>query len=755
MSARVAGIVAVCVVVAATAQAGLDVSIRNGDTVRGTLLPATETETFRFVCPQGAKIAVSAGARGTPMRVAATLVDPDDVVAAGAAGRRARLRGLAAASGEFRVDVSSADGTTTGDYTLAVRWRSPRTFTRTLAVAADSSADLAFAADAGARVTFTVAPARGSAAVPFVARVRAEDGTLFQLTQDARATFDVPATGSYSLTFGNAGAAGDVDARAQVRVPRPGRRRLAATTREIPPGTNIVAAAVVGTSGGVVTAPVTSPLARARVTIPAGAFDRAAIVVLGTSDDVVPPDPQNSTAATPPAFVGPLGRTFAAALPAVDLPLLPVDDVSPEALLRVYESVPFADTGVVPGAGTAGQVVRLEPSRFARFQGWYVVGADGPPVIVPFVDQQMPERASGPVALGGGFSFFASPEFAVRPNDLTFDAGLVRVFERAGPAWVERSALLSPTTADADYFGTTLAYRTSPLGPADDSLLVAARYANGIRAAHSDDPPVIFEFVRSGSEWTYLRQLPGVETTTFCVDGDTLYGLTADYKGVLTLVRGPQGWSSPAPPLVFSHWISTIDVRGPQMLLGDVSPDADGSHGSGSAFRYVLSGGSAFQAIRWDCPPPLMDWSQFGASVALGAEYAAVARTTYAPGVSLFRRSDDALDATLTLPVLPGYAGSPPTLSGFAMSGGTVVLGAGTDLMARPLVGGFVFRRSGGTWKHRYTLDAAAALGLGAYKRALLGGIAFDGTTAVVSVGVHKQYAGDQMALAFFDVPPP
>ena len=755
MSARVVGIVAMCVVVAATAQAELDVSIRNGDTVRGTLLPATETETFRFLCPQGAKIAVSAASRGTSMRVAATLVDPDDVVAAGAAGHRARLRSPGAASGEFRVEVSSADGITTGDYALTVRWRSPRTFARTLAVDASSTADLAFAADAGARVTFAVAPARGSAAVPFVARVRAGDGTLFLLTPGPSATFDVPATGSYSLTFGNTGAAGDVDARAQVRVPRPGRRRLAATTREIPPGTDIVAAAVVGTSGGVVTAPVTSPLARARVTIPAGALDRAAIVVLGTSADVVPPDPPSSTAATPPAFVGPLGRTFAAALPAVDLPLLPADDVSPEALLRVYESVPFADTGVVPGAGTVGQVVRLEPSRFARFQGWYVVGADGPPVLVPSVDEQMPERAAGPVAMGGGFAFVASLQRGDWSLSYTIGEGLVRVFERQGPAWVERGTLRSPLTTDMDSFGVSLAYRTSPLGPADDSLLVASRYANGRLAAQDDEQPAIFEFTRSGSEWTYLRQLPAVGTYVFSVDGDTLYALTSDYKGVDTFVRGPQGWSAPAPPRAFTHPINSIDVRGAQMLLGDWSPDPDGSHGSGSAFRYVLSGGSAFQAIRYDCPPPLQDFSWFGASVAMGANYAAVARMEYAPGVSMFRRSDDALDATLTIPVLPGYAGSPAKFSGFAMSGDTVVLGAGTEAAARPLVGGFVFRRASGTWTHRYTLDAAAALGLVSYDRAQLGGIAFDGTTAVASIGVHVHHVGDRMTVAFFDVPPP
>src|SRR5262245_50209911 len=142
MSRRIIGTVGGCLVLAAAAHGELDVLLRNGDTVRGTFLPATETETFRFACPAGATLRISAASRARRMRVAATLFDPQDVAAGGAAGRRARLGGVAAESGVYRVEVASADGVTTGDYAIRIGWRSPRAFAQTAAVAADSTADL-------------------------------------------------------------------------------------------------------------------------------------------------------------------------------------------------------------------------------------------------------------------------------------------------------------------------------------------------------------------------------------------------------------------------------------------------------------------------------------------------------------------------------------------------------------------------------------------------------------------------------------
>src|SRR5207244_1843309 len=141
-----------CMVVAAAvaARAELDVVIANGDTVRGSLLPADEAETFRFACPEGAPIRLSL--------------------------------------------VASGPGLTAGARP--------------------------FAAEAGVRVTFSLAAPHGSAAAPSIVRVRASDGTTFPLAAGLRTTWTAPATDSYVLTYENTAAAdGDVLARARIRQP--------------------------------------------------------------------------------------------------------------------------------------------------------------------------------------------------------------------------------------------------------------------------------------------------------------------------------------------------------------------------------------------------------------------------------------------------------------------------------------------------------------------------------------------------------
>lgn len=751
MYSRIIGTVAGCLVVAAAAYAELDVVLENGDSVRGTLLPATETETFRFACPAGAKIAVSAASRGTRMRVAATLLDPHDVVAGGGAGRRARIAAIAAESGIQRVEVSSADGVTTGDYALSVRWRSPKSFARTLAVAANSTADLAFAADAGAHVTFTLVVPRGSAATPSLVRVRDADGSLFPLQPGTQAAFDVPATGTYTMTFENGAAAGDVVARAAVRRPKSAGRRLSATTREIPPGTDIVAAAVIDAHGGVIAAPANGPLADARVTVPEGALSRAAIVVLGTAADLAPPNPSRSTQATPPAFVGPLGATFAASShPTVDLPLAVSGDVPVDAALRVYASGVGTGPDVVPGAGTDGSLVTFAPARLARFQGYYVVL---PQVAEPLVVDTMSNRALGYVAMGGGFAFVASPYSYDFYSGGAVGEGLVRVFERVGATWVERGTLKSPAPVDSDFFGSTMAYRTSPQGASDDSLLVGVRNLTGVPQGNPQTS-AIFEFVRSGSEWTYLRQLPPVGDYRFAVDGDRVLTLGWYVPTLTDLRRGPQAWTA-AAPLPVGHAQYSLDLRGGTLLLGAPYSEPPAAHSPGSAYRFDVSGAGAVQLARYGAPAPEAQDDFFGATVSLGEHYAAASGPNPASYVAMFRLADDAPDGTVAPPVLPAYRNRAPALRGFRMHDDTLFLTAGPDAGGQPFVGGFVFRREDGAWTHDATFDATPLLQFNEGEWPYPSDVGFDGTTVVMSIAMQAGSSPPafRSAVAFFDLP--
>jgi hypothetical protein len=747
MLGRNAAIFAGCLVVAVAARADLDVVIGRADTVRGTLLPASQTETYRFACPEGARISVSAASRGTRMRVGATLFAPQDVVAAGATGRRLHIRHVAAVSGEFRVDVASADGVSTGDYALNVRWRSPKAFGQTLPVAGNATNDLTFAADAGARVTFTLAASRGSAATPSLVRVADADGQLFPLTAGTRGTFDVPETGSYTLTFENtAAAAGDVVAHAKVRSPKAAKRLLLATSHEIPPTTNVVAAAVLDGSGGVVTAPVSGALSGARVTVPAGALGRAAIVVVGTAPEITPPSVTSSTRATPPAFIGPLGATFAAtAQPTVELPLAPSGPVPLDAALRVYAIGGAAGPDVVPGAGSDGAIVTFAPPRLTRFQGYFVVQ---PEVPEPFVVDTMSSRALGQVAMGGGFAFIASPYSYDYTAGGAVGEGLVRVFERVGTTWIERGSLRSPAPVDSDFFGSSVAYRTSPTGPSDDSLLVSARDVDGPAVGTKGDAAV-FEFTRDGSEWTFLRQLPPVTNYTFTVDGDRLLLVPGDGGTTPDLRRGPQGWTA-AAPLTIPRPIGGFDLRGGTLLVGAPYPDPPAAHGPGSAYRYDVSGAGAVELAHYAAQAPAQ-YDFFGRSVSLGANFAAVQGQDDAPGVAIFRLSDDQSDGFVTAPVLPGVK---LVLGAFKMHGDTLVTAAYSDLSrsATSFAGGFIHVRTDGAWTQQFALDAAPFLQL-AVGAPLVGDIAYDGTTVVVPITLYHDSKTSRSAAAFFEIP--
>lgn len=740
--------------VVAAARAEIDVTLLNGDMVRGTLLPATEVESFRVACPEGARIAVAVRARARGLRVGATLFDADGVAVVGRTGRSVRIGGVEATrSGTYRVDVTSGDAISTGDYTLRVRWTSPRRFAATLPVEGRATGELPFAADAGARVALSVAAPKGSGAAPSLLRVAAEDGTMFPLDPGARGSFVVPSAGKYTLTFENTSdAAGPVAVRAAVVPPKAPARRLSATTREIPAGTNVVAAAVIDAQGGTLRAPGSGPLANARVTVPEGALAAPAIVVVGAASDLTPPLPSNSTRATATAFVGPLGASFAgAARPSVVVPVSLGGTVPLDAGLRVYAGAD-GDVEEVPGASTDGATVTFEAPRLTSFQGYYVAQ---PEIAEPLVFDTMSDRSLGATAIGGGFAFVASPYSFSYLSGGPVGEGLVRVFERVGSTWAERAPLRSPTSIDRDGFGVSLCYRRGSAGAGGDSLLVSARDADGPGVGGTENP-AIFEFTLESGAWTHTATVPAAPGYVFAADGDRLAVLPNLASGVSTFVRSGASWTAGDAVALPELGVALgVDVRGDTLLAGVPIPYGGGA---GAAYRIDLSVTPAASVARYGAPAPEQAGNRFARTVVLGAEYLAVLGPERSQGLEVFRLSDDARDASITQPILPAYGSRSPYLTGsFDLEGRTLVVAAGTYLGGWPFAGAYVYRRSGTEWPRTFTLDAAPAIGSpGAIH--LPGSVALGGTTVLVPVNTSDYSGGPpyeySSSVAFFELPP-
>ena len=764
MRTRTAGFVALFLGVAATAAlAQLDVTLGNGDAVRGTLLPADETETFRFACPEGARFSVTVKPHRPLKRVGATLFDAAGLPVEGRTGRRLRWKGVGGADpGEIRVEVTGGDGVATGDYTLRVRWRSPRKFHGSAPVDGSGSGSLAFPAAGGAVVHLSAAPPRGPPAGPPPPPPRAADGAETALEPGASGTFVAPATGTYTLEFENtAEAAGGVRARARVRAPAPPARRLFATTREIPPGTDIRASAVLDAGGGFLQAPGSGPLAGARVTVPPGALAGPAIVVLGAVPDLEPPLPSRSVRATVAAFVGPLGPDFGAALrPSVEVPLTPAPGAAEGSLLRMYGGDGEAPVEEVPGAVLDGGTSRItfEAPRPERFQAWYVAQPElAEPVVL-----ELPQGESFTMAaVGGGFAFLGSP-VAPGPGGEA-QAGLVRVYEHVGETWIERAPLRAPAPAAGDTFGMSVVYRRSPAGPADDSLLVGLSRRD---LPGKPDAGGIMEFARSGSGWAFrtevMHPFPGTYAMfgeTMAVEGDRL---VAPSVGLQVYARTAAGWDHVETVTSAGAWNEVyyaghpVVMDGGDLAVGVLSDSAryGGGHQAGSVYLYAPSGSSVAPAGSVTDPDPAVRNTGFGTGVALAAEDLAVYAPSLDPAIRLFARDGLAPSGSIARPIDPVLQNRSPVLTGsIAARGDRLFVGARSDLAGYPFAGVHVFRKVMGVWQQEMTLDGSPLLAPDAREQTFSWSFAVDDDTLVLPMSAyHYDTQQTRVALAFFDL---
>lgn len=354
---------------AALAFGDVEIEVGNGSRVRGTLLPATESETVRIDLPGAAQVSVSAkgrkvkGASGVPP-VRFQVLDPDGTdLAAGAlrvSATGAKVKKLRVPrSGTYRV-VVAGDGVTAGDYELSVKWTPVKSLRFDLDI--DSPQEgFQFAADAGTTATLQVKASRGSEALPRLTSIGQSAGPFeqdFAPPADAASGKHkevgvvLPATDDYLLLVTNAGAPGPATSTVKLKAPKPLKGIVAVTGSEIgasPGGNDQALGRLLGAAGGTVVIPATdpTPVAGAAVSIPPGALTTPTAVIVGTAPELGDEDAPGSRGAGPTVFFGPEGLSFAEDA-TVTIPFDPARFGGDFSSLRVLERDAQGNVTVVP-----------------------------------------------------------------------------------------------------------------------------------------------------------------------------------------------------------------------------------------------------------------------------------------------------------------------------------------------------------------------------------------------------------------------
>lgn len=371
------------------AAADTDIGAGNGDRITATLAAADEVATFRYDVPAGATFSISAqGAkkRGAPTpTVTFRVLEPDgDEAAPFQPVKRngAKLANLVAtASGAWRVEVKTA-GAATGDFKLTVKWKAPAKVPVAATLAPGETTTVPFTTDAGGTATFSVAPAKGSAALARLIDVRnADDSFVLPFSPPAAtaksqraANVTLPSGGDFLLTIGSAATSpgpGDIAGSIVPKLPKLRPRAVTVTAKQIGAGDDAAAVGqVIGPEGGaVLVGDEITGVAGAAVQIPSGALTFPAAIVIGTSTALAPPG--GLGAAGPAVFFGPEGTKFGEPVTIT----IPYDVRASTSTVRVFtRDAKGKVTEVLPaslyvfdaGAGT----VSFPSSHFSSYQAF-------------------------------------------------------------------------------------------------------------------------------------------------------------------------------------------------------------------------------------------------------------------------------------------------------------------------------------------------------------------------------------------------
>lgn len=410
--------------------ADVDAQIGSGDKVLGSLVPATEVESYTVMCPPGSKLKVKAtGLKGGPVVTFRVLhpnlgeVAQDLIVPKGSGAQLGKY--VTPDAEPLVIEVRSADGIATGDYKLSAKWTPPRKLVIDEVLGGDETA-YDFFANAGARVKAKLIAAGGSTAVPRLLRLEGPGGFVRNFAAGKRAKvgsekITLPSTGGYTFFFDDSsGLGGGVGGSVTVQPPPPSKVPLDLTSLVIDPdasGSERAVARVIGTGGGGFTVPpVDDPgpfdIAGAAVEFPPGALPGALAIVIATAPTLEPPE-EGMSGVGPTVFFAPEGVDFGADA-TVTLPFDAALFDGDFASLRVFTR--DAD----------GNVTEVDPDTYvfdeeegtisfptSHFSSFRVFGAppgplDGQDVLL-LGDLDDPEDLSGEPALGGGQQYQYGP----------------------------------------------------------------------------------------------------------------------------------------------------------------------------------------------------------------------------------------------------------------------------------------------------------------------------------------------------------
>jgi len=326
----------------------VDLQVRTGDRVSGTIRPALDVECF--TCDLAANTSISATVKGKSKTGPAfqlvlrqNSVDvPGQQFAAKAKG--GALKPIAVPSaGRYQVCVLG-DGAKDGDYDLTVTWKPLATWTKPAGatLAKNATDSFTFSAPTDATATIDVLPGRGSKFKGDLLDVAGPDSFDFDLSDLVEHHFvlpGLPKSGEYTVNFQNVGDDGTWTGRAKVAARKFRTRKYDLRDTALGgafSGDHTVFGQAVDEGGGTVLVQTTfgSPIDGAGVSIPADSLGAPVVITVSAGASV--PTGGDHTAG-PAVDFGPSGTTF-----------------DPTKLAMV--TIPF-DPAAFPGGDTTNMVI--------------------------------------------------------------------------------------------------------------------------------------------------------------------------------------------------------------------------------------------------------------------------------------------------------------------------------------------------------------------------------------------------------------
>lgn len=343
---------------AAVALADVDVDVRNGAKIQGTVSEPFATDTYRLFAPAGAKLRLklktkkgldpSFTLRYPPSpdpEKGLTFSDPEPL----------------AASGEHVVEVTG-DGGSVGDYALSVSISLPKKTKHTVTLGGTET-PIPFSVLAGTVLKVKAKAGKGSSAVPRLLRVEGPDGyrldiepvLMMKAASDALGKTELPEDGDYVLYLDDAGdAGGTADVTIGLKQPKPPKSKLDLRGRTIGTltGERLAVSDVVDDTGGAVGVAFPgdggpdSVISGANVVVPAGAVTSPTPIIVSTTTDFRPKGDDGG--AGPAVFFGPEGLQFQQDVD-VTIPFDVAQFEGDLSQLRVYTRDARGNVSLVPG----------------------------------------------------------------------------------------------------------------------------------------------------------------------------------------------------------------------------------------------------------------------------------------------------------------------------------------------------------------------------------------------------------------------